>query len=992
MAFELPVYPVQPAFSRGEVSPFLFGRVDLAGWSQGLRTLRNATVRPEGCVMNRQGFTFVDAALTNTPLASILVPFVFNTTQSYALEIGNGSAQVFSAGALVVNAGIPITFSTPWAAADLPRLRWSQSADTLTLVHPNYPPFEIKRTSANSFTCMQAVYSGGPFLQQNADGVTFVHASAKSGTVTLTASAPIFNANHVGALFQLTQQDLSVIEPWEPTKQFAASSIIGQYRRASLKNYLAVSLVSTSPGTENATGTWIPSHSQGVQADGDGQIIVNVGTSGVNWLYQDSGVGIVLITGFTSSTQVTGVVQPNYVGGPGLLPISVVGGPQVVEGPFNFTGDGTTTSFGPLSSSTTTDQTKYFVTIGGVYQSPALYTITGAGGNIVFINAPANGAAIVVSQISALGQTTFWAFGAFSKDQGYPSAVSYFPDRLVLAGTPQQPVGVFGSVTSQYHQFTVSNPVVASDSFAVFLNARQLNAITDLIPLSDLLVGTTNIIWRLWPGQTGIALSPLAIASTPQSYYGECATCASVLFGDSAIFPEYDGRRLRDLIYQFAFDKFMGQELTLYSRHLIPFGTQFKRLAYKPDPSGQLVFGLLTSGALLVCTYLREQQIIGWGHFDTQGTFEDICVVPENAVYNLYAIIRRVINGQTVRYVEQLGSREVETIYDYKFLDCNLTYDGRNTSATTMTATGGTTWQATDTGTVSASSTSGWANFQATDVGNEIWLYTTLTFQNSVGGIQQGTLTQQVTPGSYPVSFSDGETRLITVALDGLTVTWQEPLLVGEITSCTIRVRCSITAVLSPTQANVTFKDPVPTMLQGIGVTVWAFARSTFSGASQIANQPVVAYADANVLGISAAGISPNGSVTVNGAGMVRLPNPCAVVQIGLPYLSDFETLPLNLPGQQTLRMRAKTEPVIYLDVAESRNFLAGNDFWNLMPSAQRAFETYVAPIGQQQGVSWTRVPTQLDSECHTCIRQNMPLPITIRAVIPQVGVGEPVS
>jgi len=45
-----------------------------------------------------------------------------------------------------------------------------------------------------------------------------------------------------------------------------------------------------------------------------------------------------------------------------------------------------------------------------------------------------------------------------------------------------------------------------------------------------------------------------------------------------------------------------------------------------------------------------------------------------------------------------------------------------------------------------------------------------------------------------------------------------------------------------------------------------------------------------------------------------------------------------------------------------------------------------------QEGVLWSRIPSTLDSECHTCVRQNMPLPLTIRMHIPQVTIGDPVS
>lgn len=1080
--FETPIALLQSSFARGEVSPALFGRVDLAGWAQGLRTLRNFTVRPEGSVSNRPGYPYLGNALTNTSKASRLIPFIFSATQSYVIEVGNLSAQVFSNGATVsgpasavITAGIlsfllhplgiymvfttaaphgltsgqnvnitgvigtgsfsaangvkqvgsiltptqfavvapyggigvytsggqiagPLTFATPWTTpAELASLRWAQSADTLTIVSPSRPPFEIKRTSANSFTCLQAVYNNGPFLPQNTDGTTFVQASAVTGVVTLTASAPIFNANHVGALFQLTQQDLSNIQPWEPTKQFPASSIVGQYRRASQKNYKALSLVGT-PAAQNGTGTWIPSHSQNTQADGDGNIVTGIGPAGVNWQYQDSGFGVVLITGFTDTTHVTGVVQPNYTGGPGLLPTSVVGGPVTVFGPFTFSGNAVLTAFTPLAGTTSADPAKFFVTIGGVYISPSLYTITGlAPGTITFLTPPPLGVNnIVVRQISQLGESTFWAFGAFSADQGYPQAVTYFPDRIILAATPGQPVGVFGSRTSLYHDFGVNSPVIASDAFTVFLNARQLNAISDLTPLSDLLVGTSNIIWRLWPGQTGVALSPLALAANPQSYYGVCPTCPSVLFGDSAVFAEYDGRRLRDLIYQFAYDKFQGQELTLYSRHLIPFGTQFQRLEYKPDPQGQFILGLRNDGLLLCCTYLREQQVVGWARWDTQGNFEDQCVVPEGGAFGQYVITQRFVNGVFVRYVERLANREVATIYDYNFLDCSLTYDGRNNSATQMTLSGLSGTTAGSTGTMTASSFSSWATFFASDVANnnEIWVFQTFFFVTSVSGQANGVLTVAVAPGTYVVTFTNGESRSMTVAADGITVTWQNALATGSILSCACRCRCLITGISSSLVATVRLRDPVPAALNGGSVNNWTFARTAFSGVTQLAGLTAVAYVDAAVYGINANQSVPNGSLTIGLDGMFTLPVAGGVVQVGLPYLCDFETLPLNASGQETIRMRAKLEPVIYLDVTETRNFLAGTDFSTASqsPSIERAFEPYVSATALQAGIQWTRVASTLDSECHTCIRQNMPLPITIRAHIPAVGIAEPVG
>jgi hypothetical protein len=1018
--YEQPINPFQASFGHGEVSPFLYGRVDLQAYGSGLRTSRNGFVRTEGSWSNRPGLQYCAGSLDNTPLSSVLVPFTFNVGQAYIVEIAAGGIQVFfqgqsitngppttitgitlvnvphsprpivilntatphglivgqnvtvlgilgDAGALVQNGpwtvfsvpsatqfqtnapGYPIVTyasggivqsiaptSNPYLQSELAALRYTQSADTLTIVHPNHVPYEFKRTSATTFTFLPAVYTMGPFLQQNPDGTTFVYATAQSGIVNLNASAPIFNANHAGALFQLSQQDLSQIPPWEPNKTLTTGgggilSILGQLRRANGKNYKLVGSPAPPGATSIATGTFEPDHSQGAQSDGDGFSIPSFASAaGVTWQYTDSGVGIVLITQVISSTQVIGTVQPNYTGGPGILPLAVVGGPvSDVVGPWGFTGDGTTKTFN-TGTSTASDPNKFIVTVAGAYQQPSLYSISGT--SIVFLGAPVNGVAIAVEQITALGQTTYWNFGAFSPDQGYPSAASYVPDRLVLAATPQQPVGVFGSQTSNYHNFGISSPIVNSDAFTIFLNARQLNTISDLVPLQDLIVGTANIIWRLWPGATGTALGPLSIDATPQAFTGESPSCASVLYADSMIFTVFGGRRIRDLVYQFQFDKYVGNELTAYARHLVPFGTQIVKMQYAPDPWGQL-YVLLSSGALLTCTYVREQQMIAWSRWDsTNGVIDDIAVIPENNSYALYVIARRTIGGNVARYVERLSQWETSTLLDYQFVDCSSTYDGRNTTANTMTLTGGTSWLSGDVGTLSMAGGAPWVGFQSTDVGlnNQIQLFD-----------------------------ADGN-----------------------------MARVQFAAYVSGVAATVRFVDPIPADLQGVPITTWTFARTTFGGAQQLAGQTVAVLADSNAL----AGTAGVPYLAVDLGGNITLQNAAGVVCVGLQYLSDFETLALNQQGVETLRNRAKSIPHLYLDVTGTRGLLTGTDFTNMFPIKQRAFEPYLAPTDLQEGIIDNLLYSEFDAECHVCVRQPYPLPVTIRMVIPSVNVGEPVG
>ncbi len=946
--FEQALELVQPSMSRGEVSPDLFGRVDLQAYGSALRTSRNAFIKTEGDWANRPGFSYVDNAGAQSARGSIAVPFVFSTSQAYAIEIiggtnGNpGSINVYANGALVVATAL----QPPYQVADLPMVRWTQSADTLTLFHQSYPPQEFKRTSATTFTLAAAAYTFGPFLTQNSDGVTFVKASAVSGTVTLTATSAIFNANHVGALFQLEQQDLSLIPPWEAGKIIATSvaASIGVFRRSNNKNYVCVG-PQGSPGTNNiTTGTIAPDHTFGTQADGDGGEIPNGGSNyyGVNWLYQDSGYGIVLITQFVSATQVVGIVQPNYQGGPGLLPQAVIGGPNVAFGPFNFTTTANQTAFTGLTGVTSADPTRFFITANGVYQAPSTYSVSGT--TINFQVGFAAGIAVVIEQITTLGQTTFWAFGAFSPDQGYPACGTYYPDRLVMAGTTKQPVGLFGSQTSNYHNFGVSNPVVNSDAFTEFLNARQLNAIGDLVPLQDLIVGTTGIMWRVYPGPQGNALGPLSIAALPQGFVGESPGCAAALYADSLVYATYGGRRLRDFMYQFQFDKYMGQELTAYSRHLFPIGTTIVRLYYAPEPWTQL-FALRSDGALMVCTYVREQQMVAWSRWDTgtgsasstlygasADTIEDICVIPENSSYALYLLITRTVNGASVRTLERVSQWEVASNLDWSFVDCSLKYDGRNTSSTTMLCQQGTTWLAGDIGVLTADSAAGWAGFVSTDVSDK---------------------------NVIQIFDEDGN-----------------------------RARVLITGYTSAQAVTVRFLDPIPVSLQNVSTAVWTFARTRFTGFTQLAGATVSVLADSNWVGGS--GGTPN--IVVSNTGQITLPIAGGVVTAGLQYLSDFETLALNLQGQMTIRERAKGAPSIYLDVTNTRGLMVGTSFSDLWDFKERAFEDYGAPTNVQEGIIKTRIDTGFDSEQHLCVRQAYPLPATIRMVIPQISVGEPVG
>jgi hypothetical protein len=183
---------IKTSFTAGELSPELMGRPDLRAYENGARRLRNVFILPTGGVMRRPGLRWL-AAL---PGSARLIPFEFSTEQTYLLALTAGQIRVFRNDAAVA------TIAVPYTAAQLQQVAWTQSADTLLLTHPDVPPQRITRTGHTTWQIAPWSFVAEPFFRF-ADGAVTLAASATSGTITLTASAALFVAGHVGATLRL---------------------------------------------------------------------------------------------------------------------------------------------------------------------------------------------------------------------------------------------------------------------------------------------------------------------------------------------------------------------------------------------------------------------------------------------------------------------------------------------------------------------------------------------------------------------------------------------------------------------------------------------------------------------------------------------------------------------------------------------------------------------------------------------------------------------
>ena len=194
--------PVINSFNAGELSPYVYARNDLSKYNSGCLTLENWCLLPYGGVTNRPAIKYVAASKSDDKVR--LISFEFSSSVAYVLELGDEYVRFYKDGAQLESApSTPYEISSPWAVEDVYGLKFVQSADVMWFCHPDYPVYKLSRLGDTNWTLAEMTPDYPALLEQNATATT-VTASATTGSgITLTASASIFDANHVGSYWEI---------------------------------------------------------------------------------------------------------------------------------------------------------------------------------------------------------------------------------------------------------------------------------------------------------------------------------------------------------------------------------------------------------------------------------------------------------------------------------------------------------------------------------------------------------------------------------------------------------------------------------------------------------------------------------------------------------------------------------------------------------------------------------------------------------------------
>jgi len=555
------VRTLQRSFAGGEMSPEMFGRIDDVKYQTGAATMKNFIATPQGPAENRAGFAFVREVKDSTKRTR-LIPFTYSTTQTMVIELSPGYIRFHTQGGTLLSGGVPYEIANPYAEADLFDIHYVQSADVMTLVHPNYAPRELKRLGVTNWT-LTSINFGSPI-------------AAPTG-VTATRYIP------------------------------ASSS-------TNADTYETMSYVVTA-----------------ITSDEIGESVSSSVASVTNNIF---------VTGATNT-----------------IAWSAVAGAS---------------------------RYRVYKLLGGLYG----YIGSTTGTSIVD-----NNIAPDLSVTPPIYDNEFVSSG------NYPGAVSYFEQRRCFAGTINEPQKIWMTKSGTESNLSYGLPIRDDDRIEFRVAAREANTIRHIVPLTQLLLLTGSAEWRV-SSLNSDEITPTTISVRPQSYIG-ASNVQPVIINNALVYCGARGGHVRELGYNWQASGFITNDLSIRSANLFD-NYEISDMAFAKAPI-QMVWFVSTSGMLLGLTYTPEQQVGAWHKHDTDGTFESCTVVAEGNEDRLYVVVKRTIGGVTKRYVERMASRHFESIEGAFFVDSGATYDGTNTSATTVTVSGGTTWGPADILTITAS-------------------------------------------------------------------------------------------------------------------------------------------------------------------------------------------------------------------------------------------------------------------------------------------------
>ena len=534
---------------------------------------------------------------------------------------------------------------------------------------------------------------------------------------------------------------------------------------------------------------------------------------------------------------------------------------------------------------------------------------------------------------------TDWYLGAFSDTTGHPSCVTFFEQRLVFAGTTNQPQAIFFSKSGDYESMdsNIGGTIADDDAIVYTIASNQVNAIRFMTSTRTLIIGTAGGEFIVSGGGSDSAVTPTNILIKKQSNHG-AANVDAIAVGNATLFLQRAKRKIRELAYNFDVDGYVAPDMTILAEHITEGG--LTQIAYQQEPN-QIIYCVREDGEMVGLTYQREQQVTAWHRHIFGGRFGIATITVSD-----YANITT-------------GSKIIL-----------LKSDGTTTTFTSTTGTAGTNEFKTETNN----------NTTATNLKNAINAHTnfTATVNSAVVTVTEtahkatGYLTIKSFDSARLTATSEGKAVIESVAViptdDKEYQTW-------------VIVKRTVNGI---TRRYVEFLNELD--FDETDNTSFNFLDSALSySGSAVTTLSNLEHLEGQVVSILADGAThPDRTVT---SGSITLDRSAKNVKIGLNYISLLQTMRLDA-GSQDGTSQAKTKRIYDITVRmfETIGVEVGPNLSDMeripFRSSADLMDEGIPPFTGDKEVEFRG---NYETDGFIYVRQTQPLPFTILSLYPRL-------
>lgn len=313
--------------------------------------------------------------------------------------------------------------------------------------------------------------------------------------------------------------------------------------------------------------------------------------------------------------------------------------------------------------------------------------------------------------------TTQWRLGSWYVGN-YPRSVSFHGERLIFSSDEANPQTFYGSVAGDFEAFIPSgnldrkdtiyqtgdpgDDVTDANAYAYQLGSNKVNVITWVTSLRTLIFGTLGGIWPAQASKELEAITPLNITVQNSSTKG-ASSLQPATIEDSFFYVSRTKRKAFLVAFRIESESYKPEDISLLASHLLLLGGGITEIDYANEPNST-VWMVRSDGRLIGLTVELEQKVTGWHQHIPGGSFdggdavvESIAVIPategsvttdahENIGHDqLWMIVKRTIDGNTVRYVEFMEDdwRDDVDAEDAFFVDSGISGSGAATDTIT---------------------------------------------------------------------------------------------------------------------------------------------------------------------------------------------------------------------------------------------------------------------------------------------------------------------